>query len=81
MGTQIKNPQMGSETAQARWEGEHLECSPCGTVACPHGGVALMALAGPEVLLSLLPEEMDYTRGRRAVLGRKALQTSSRVSM
>jgi hypothetical protein len=43
-------------------EGEHLECSPCGTVACPHGGVALMALAGPEVLLSLLPEKKDYTQ-------------------
>jgi hypothetical protein len=40
--------------------GEHLECSPCGTVTCPHGGVALMALVWPEVLLSRLPKTLDY---------------------
>ena len=28
-----------------------------------------------------LARKMDYTRGRMAVLGRKALQTSFRVSM
>jgi hypothetical protein len=36
--------------------GEHLECSPCGTVTCPHGGVAMMAVVWPEVLLSRLPK-------------------------
>ena len=38
--------------------GEHLECSPCGKVANPWGGENALvagALAGPEVLLSLLP--------------------------
>jgi hypothetical protein len=37
--------------------GEHLECSPCGTVTGPHGGVALMAVVLPEVLLSLLSKK------------------------
>ena len=40
------------KSSVARCEGEHLVCSPCGKVAgreqCHH-------LAGPEVLLSLLP--------------------------
>jgi hypothetical protein len=39
--------------------GEHLECSPCGTVTCPLGGVALKAVVWPEVLLSRLPKT-DY---------------------
>jgi hypothetical protein len=29
-------------------------------VTCPHGGVALMALVWPEVLLSRLPKKGDY---------------------
>jgi hypothetical protein len=31
-------------------------------MTCPHGGVALMALVGPEVLLSRLPKKVDYIR-------------------
>jgi hypothetical protein len=55
------------------------------------GALRGWAVAGPEVLLSLLPEVLDYTRTgttvvrpqaglRWALLGRKALQTSLRVS-
>ena len=53
---------MGFESAVARGVGEHLECSPCGTVTGPHGGIARMAWVLPEVLLSLLPKKMDYTQ-------------------
>ena len=28
--------------------GDHLVCSPCGTVTGPHGGIALMAVVDPE---------------------------------
>jgi hypothetical protein len=38
--------------------GEHLVCSPCGKVA---GRESCHRLAGPEVLLSLLPKEVDCT--------------------
>jgi hypothetical protein len=31
-------------------------------MTCPHGGVALMAMVGPEVLLSRLPKNEDYIR-------------------
>jgi hypothetical protein len=51
---------MGVESAVGKRVGEHLGCSPCGTVTCPHGGVALMAMVGPEVLLSRLPKSVDY---------------------
>jgi hypothetical protein len=41
--TQI-NPQYGCQNCNGKKVGEHLECSPCGTVTGPHGGIALMAL-------------------------------------
>jgi hypothetical protein len=65
-------------SSMARWEGEHLACSPCGKVA---GGEAVFnGWPGPEVLLSLLPEyKMDYTRsGVLAALRAWALASSSR---
>jgi hypothetical protein len=42
----------------ARLVGEHLVCSPCGKVASRD---SCHRLAGPEVLLSLLPKGVDYT--------------------
>lgn len=47
--------------------GEHLVCSPCGTVTCPHGGVALLAVVWPEVLLSRLPKDGLYPVGQAFV--------------
>ena len=38
--------------------GEHLDCSPCGRMAWVNG---VTAWPVPEVLLSLLPENVDYT--------------------
>src|SRR5574343_1337105 len=61
---QRKTP-CGAASAGGKGEGDHLGCSPCGVLACPHGGVARMAVAGPEVLLSLLPEALDYTGCRK----------------
>ena len=43
--------------------GEHLGCSPCGKVTCPHGGFALVAMVWPEVLLSRLPKSGLYPKG------------------
>jgi hypothetical protein len=34
----------------------------------PHGGVALLAVVLPEVLLSLLPKNVDYTQRQGAEL-------------
>jgi len=89
--------------------GEHLVCSPCGTVTGPHGGArfgggglaggAAVALAekdglypktdgqpwirGPFQVGGFSPDiQVSVQRaGRMAVLGRNALQISSRVSM
>jgi hypothetical protein len=47
-----------AHAVRGKMGGEHLECSPCGKVANPCGGENALvagALAGPEVLLSLLP--------------------------
>jgi len=41
--TQI-NTLYGRQICNGKMVGEHLECSPCGTVTGPHGGIALMAL-------------------------------------
>ncbi len=51
---------VGCSSCIGKVVGEHLECSPCGTVTCPHGGIAWMALVWPEVLLSRLPKALDY---------------------
>jgi hypothetical protein len=51
---------VGCSSCIGKVVGEHLECSPCGTVTGPHGGIAWMALVWPEVLLSRLPKALDY---------------------
>jgi hypothetical protein len=38
------NALYGCQICNGKMVGEHLECSPCGTVTGPHGGVALMAV-------------------------------------
>jgi hypothetical protein len=58
---QINTPD-GCSICIGKRVGEHLVCSPCGAVTCPLWGVALMAVVGPEVLLSRLPKTLDYTR-------------------
>jgi hypothetical protein len=43
-----------SYSSKARWEGEHLGCSPCGKLAGREPWFS--GWPGPEVLLSLLPK-------------------------